>query len=88
MARPTKLDRCCKCTHEARVGVYRAFYSVKAKRKSGVSKQIRRSLHDTVGYCIDHFLELAEKRGMVRVEREALREELEGRVVSRSGRRR
>jgi hypothetical protein len=86
MARQSKLDRCWKCDHEARLGVYIAYYSVQSNRKSGVSKQIKGSF-PARGHCIDCFLELAQKKGMSDMKSQALREKLEGRSVSASGRR-
>ena len=81
MARPTTLDRLCRCDHEARVGVYFAYYSVKSKHKSAVSKQVKGSL-PARGYCVDCFLEFAKRKGLPGDERQELREKLEGRSVS------
>jgi len=86
MGRPTKLDRCCKCEHEARAGVFLSYYFIKSKRKSGVSKPIKGDSFPAIGYCIDHFLELAKKKGMLREERQELREKLDGRSASRGRR--
>jgi len=52
------------------------YYSVGSK-----GKQIKGGF-PARGYCIDCFLGLAKRKGMLRVEREALREKLVGRSVS------
>lgn len=75
MARESKLDRCDACGHEARVGVYLGYYSVKSKHKRGVSKQTKGTL-PALGYCVNCFLKLAKKEGMSREKLEELREEL------------
>jgi hypothetical protein len=87
MGRPTKLDRCCRCDHEARLGVYMGFYILRSKGKGGVSKPIKPKSFPARGYCIDCFLELAKRTGLPGKERQALREALEGRrSVSAPGR--
>jgi hypothetical protein len=76
MARESKLDRCDACGHQARMGVFLGYYSIKSKRKSGADKQIKGTL-PALGYCINCFLKLAKKEGMLQEKRQELREELE-----------